>query len=56
VQTVLPLPWSEVSIEAVNATRAPAVIEPVWFWRGAKQAEKWRAKLRDILNRRASRQ
>src|SRR5262249_35152820 len=44
VQTVLPLPWQEASIEAANAV--------AWFWRGAQQTKKWRANIRDNLNRR----
>ena len=55
VQTVLPLPWNEASIEAMRAVAYASSHESAWFWRGAKQAEKWHAKLRGILNRRAPR-
>ena len=55
VQTVLPLPWNEANVEAMNAVAYASSHEPAWFWRGAMQAEKWRAKVRDNLNRRAPR-
>jgi len=44
VQTVLRLPWNEASVEAMNAVAYASSHEPAWFWRGAKQTEKWRAK------------
>jgi len=55
VLTVLPLPWQEASVEAVNAVVYATRHNPEWFWRGAKHAEKWRAKLRENLSRRVPR-
>jgi hypothetical protein len=55
VQTVLSLPWQEASIEATNAVAYARRHHPEWFWRGAQQTEKWRANVRDNLNRRAPR-
>src|SRR5262249_56587408 len=46
VQTVLRLPWNEASVEAMNAVAYASSHEPAWFWRGAKQTEKWRAENR----------
>jgi len=51
-QTVLSLPWGDVSVEAENAVAYAIRYNPRWFWRGATQAEKWRAKVRDNLKRR----
>jgi hypothetical protein len=55
VQTVLPLPWNEASVEAVNAVAYATRYHPEWFWKGAQHSEKWRAKVRDNLSRRAPR-
>jgi len=55
VQSVLPLSWKEASAEAVNAVPYATRYHPAWFWRGAQHAEKWSAKIRDNLNRRAPR-
>src|SRR5215468_8828360 len=55
VQTVLPLPWQEASIEAVNAVAYAIRYHPEWFWRGAQHTEKWRGNVRDNLNRRVLR-
>jgi hypothetical protein len=44
VQTVLPLPWQEASIEAANAVAYAIRYHPEWFWRDAQHTEKWRAK------------
>jgi len=55
VQSVLPLACKEASVEAVNAMAYATRYHPDWFWRGAQLTEKWRAKLRDNLNRRAPR-
>jgi hypothetical protein len=44
VQTVLPLPWKEASVEAANAVAYATRYHPEWFWRGAKHTGKWRAK------------
>src|SRR5262249_58508122 len=52
VQTVLPLPWQEASIEAVSAVAYATRYHPEWFWRGAQHTEKWRATVRDNLDRR----
>jgi hypothetical protein len=52
VQTVLSLPWQEASIEAANAVAYAIRYHPEWFWRGAQHTEKWRANVRDNLNRR----
>ena len=42
VQTVLPLPWNEASVEAVSAVAYATRYHPEWFWRGAQHAAKWR--------------
>ena len=55
MQTVLPLPWNEASVEAVNAVAYATRYHPEWFWRGAQHTKKWRAKVRDNLSRRAPR-
>jgi len=52
VQTVLPLPWQEASIEAANAVAYVTRYHPEWFWRGAQHTEKRRANVRDNLDRR----
>lgn len=54
-QTVLPLPWQEAGTEAVNAVAYATRYHPEWFWRGAQHTEKWRATVRDNLNRRVHR-
>jgi hypothetical protein len=51
VQTVLPLAWKEASVEAANAIAYATRYHPEWFWRGAQHTEKWRANVRDNLNR-----
>src|SRR5262245_21981850 len=55
VQAVLPLPWKDASVEAADAVAYATRHHPEWFWRGAKHAAKWRAKLRDNLSRGAPR-
>ena len=55
VQTVLPLPCQEARIEAANAIAYATRYHPEWFWRGAQHTEKWRANVRDNLNRRVPR-
>ena len=55
VQTVLSVAWEEASVEAANAVAYARRYHPEWFWRGAKHAEKWRANVRDNLNRRIPR-
>jgi len=55
VQSVLLLAWKEASAEAVNAVAYATRYHPEWFWPGAQHSEKWRAKLRDNLNRRTPR-
>ena len=55
VQTVLSLPWSDATVEAEHAVAYAVCYQPKWFWEGARQAVKWRAKLRDNLSRRAPR-
>ena len=55
MQTVLPLPWQDASIEAVNAVAYAIRYHPEWFWRGAQHAEKWRANVRDNLDKREPR-
>src|SRR5215475_11581437 len=52
VQTVLPLPWQEASIEAANAVACATRYHPEWFLRGAQHTKKWRANVRDNLNKR----
>jgi len=37
---VLPLPWKEASVEAVNAVAYATRSHPEWFWRGAQHAGK----------------
>src|SRR5262245_60217369 len=37
VQTVLPLPWQEASIEAAKAVAYATRYHPEWFWRGAQR-------------------
>jgi len=55
VQTVPALPWKEASVEAANAVAYGRHYHPEWFWRGANYTEKWRANVRDNLNRRVPR-
>ena len=52
MRTVLPLPWQEASTEAVNAVAYATRYHSEWFWRGAQHTEKWRAMVRENLNRR----
>jgi hypothetical protein len=42
VLTVLPLPWKEASVEAVNAIAYATRYHSDWFWKGAQQIRKWR--------------
>jgi hypothetical protein len=42
VQTVLPLSWTEASVEAVNAIANATRYHSDWFWKGAQQIRKWR--------------
>jgi hypothetical protein len=42
VQTVLPLPWKEASVKAINAITYAARYRSDWFWKGAQHIRKWR--------------
>jgi hypothetical protein len=42
VQEVLPLPWKEASVEAVNAIAYATRYHSEWFWQGAQHAGKRR--------------
>jgi len=55
IQTVLPMPWQEASIDAANAVVYATRYHPEWFWRGGQNTEKWHANVRDNLNRRVPR-
>jgi hypothetical protein len=42
VLTVLPLPWKEAAVEAVNAIAYATRYHSDWFWKGAQHIRKWR--------------
>jgi hypothetical protein len=52
---VLPLPWSDAVVEAERAIAYAERHQRPWFWRGGRHTAKWRAEIRDNLNRRALR-